>query len=156
MYNHTPKDYECSFCKFAKGVETEFNKLSDIVYQDKNVISFISPKWWMNNPGNVIVIPRKHYENLYDIPDILLAKVHIMVKRIALAIKSEYKSEGTSVRQHNEPAGNQDLWHFHIHVFPRYKNDRLYQNHDKKRFVTVEERKPYAQKLKRYFDTEES
>ena len=151
MYNHTKDNEPCSFCSFANGEETEFNKKSDIVFEDDQTIAFIAPKWWINNPGHVMVIPKEHFENIYDIPDKLLAAVHIRVKKIAIALKEVYKCDGTSVRQHNEPAGNQDIWHFHVHVFPRYENDELYQRHNEKRFVSIEERKPYAKKMKAYF-----
>lgn len=151
MYNHAPTDYECSFCSFAKGEETEFNKHSDIVFEDEKVIAFISPKWWVNNPGHVIVIPREHFENIYDISDETLSHVHIIAKQIAIALKETYTCDGTSIRQHNEPAGNQDMFHLHVHVFPRYTNDELYKKHDEKRFVSQEERKPYADKLRAYF-----
>jgi histidine triad (HIT) family protein len=151
MFNHQPKDDPCSFCSFTNGEETEFNKRSDIVFEDDESVAFISPKWWVNNPGHVIVIPKKHFENIYDIPDDLLSHVHITAKQIAIALKETYKCDGTSIRQHNEPAGNQDMWHFHVHVFPRYANDELYKRHDEKRFVSVEERKPHAEKLRAYF-----
>jgi histidine triad (HIT) family protein len=153
MYNHQPKDQPCSFCSFANGEETTFNKLSDIVFEDDATIAFISPKWWINNPGHVLVIPKKHFENIYDIPDELLSHVHVTAKKIAIAFKETYTCDGTSIRQHNEPAGNQDMWHFHVHVFPRYENDELYKRHDEKRFVSIEERKPYADKLRAYFDS---
>lgn len=52
------------------------------------------------------------------------------------------------MRQHNEPDGNQDVWHFHVHVFPRYAGDNLYTNHENKRFVSLAERKVYADRLK--------
>ena len=151
MYNHEPKDYQCSFCLFVQGHETEYNRKSDIVYEDEQAIAFISPKWWDKNPGNVIIIPKKHFENIYDIPDSLLAYVAILGKKLAIAIKIAYHCDGTSLRQHNEPAGEQDMWHYHLHVFPRYINDNLYQNHDHKRFVAAEERLPFAEKLRKYF-----
>ncbi|MEK7572043.1 MAG: HIT domain-containing protein [Patescibacteria group bacterium] len=153
MFNHEPKDEQCSFCSFANGNETEFNKRSDVVFEDDIVIAFISPKWWINNSGHVIVIPKKHFENIYDISDDLLSYVHIVAKKVAIALKETYHCDGTSVRQHNEPAGNQDMWHFHVHVFPRYENDELYKQHDDKRFVSVEERTSYADKLRVYFDS---
>lgn len=153
MYNHQPTDDQCSFCLFAKGIETTYNKQSDIVFEDGDSIAFISPKWWVNNSGHVIVIPKKHFENIYDIPDDLLSHVHVVAKKTAIALKLAYKCDGTSIRQHNEPDGNQDMWHFHVHVFPRYKNDELYKKHDEKRFVSEEERKPYAEKLREYFSS---
>ncbi len=153
MFSHQPSDYICPFCDWLAGNETEYKRNSDIVYQDDEVTAFIAPKWWVNNPGNVIIIPNHHRENIYDIPDQQLAAVYAVIKQIAIAIRNTYDGcEGTSTRQHNELAGNQSVWHFHAHVFPRYENDRLYQNHDNKSFVEPERRKEYADKLRAYFD----
>ena len=100
----------------------------------------------------MIVIPNRHTESLYDITDEELSEVYRVVKQIAIAIRSSYKNcLGISTRQHNEPSGNQDVWHFHAHVFPRYTDDRLYQNHDIKKFVEPNERKVYADILRAYF-----
>lgn len=98
-----------------------------------------------------MVIPNKHYENIYDIPEEQLTEVYKTVQRMAIAVRSTYDCDATSTRQHNEPAGNQAVWHFHAHVFPRYENDQLYQNHDNKRFADAAERAPYVEKLKAYF-----
>jgi len=150
MYTHAPKDYECPFCNFLKGNETDFNQKQDIVYQNHYVTAFIAPKWWVNNPGHVLVIPNKHFENIYDITDEYLSEVYKVVKKVATAIRGSYGCDGTSTRQHNEPAGNQDVWHFHVHVYPRYNDDNLYLNHGKKMFVEAEKRLPYAEKLRTY------
>ena len=98
------------------------------------------------NPGHVLIIPKDHVENLYDIPDNLLSEVAVLSKRVAVAMKHAYGCDGTSVRQYNEPAGDQDVWHYHFHVYPRWDNDRLYESLGK--FVSVEERRPYAEKLR--------
>ncbi len=148
MYNHEPAGYVCPFCLFIEGNESDYNKLSDIVYQDESVLAYISPKWWINNPGNVIIIPKKHVEHIYDIDDSTLAKVYATGKKIALAMKAAYGCDGTLFRQHNEPAGNQEIWHFHLHVFPRWKEDGFYENHDQYRIVHETERLPYAEKLR--------
>lgn len=136
------------------GIETEHNKKQDIVFQNDHVTAVIAPRWWVNNPGHVVVFPNKHYENIYDISDEELTEVYKVVKRISIAMRSTYDCDGTSNRQHNEPAGGQDVWHFHVHVYPRYDNDRLYQNHDKKEFVSARDRFPYVDKLKAYFKQE--
>ena len=151
MFNHEPKDDLCPLCVVAKGGETDLNKRTDVVFENEDVIAYISPKWWVNNPGNVMVIPRKHFENVFDVPDDLLAKVQLLGKKVALGMKETYQCDGVSFRQHNEPAGGQEVWHFHLHVFPRWKEDNLYLNHKDARYVTAEEKKPYAQKLKNYF-----
>ncbi len=152
MFNHEPPDYICPFCKTIAGYEDEYAAKQDIVYQNDHVTAMIAPKWWINNPGNVLIVPNKHYENIYDIPDDILGEVYKAAKKIAIAIRSTYEGcEATSTRQHNEPAGNQAVWHLHVHVFPRYDNDELYQNHDNKRFISAAERLPYAEKLRAFF-----
>lgn len=148
MHNHEPAGYKCPMCLLASGEGSEYNKLDDVVYQDERILAYIAPKWWVNNPGNVIVVPKEHIENIYDIDSVTLSEVYALGKRIAIAMKTSYGCDGVSFRQHNEPAGNQNVWHFHLHVFPRWEGDDLYQNHDKKRWVTEEEKKPYAEKLR--------
>lgn len=151
MYNHAPENYECPFCSFAGGLESEYNKQGDVIFETDEVLAYTSPKWWVNNPGNVMLIPKMHVENVYDISDELLGKVYAVGKQVALAMKSEYGCDGVSFRQHNESAGNQEVWHFHLHVFPRWEGDDLYINHRNTRYVEESERAPYAEKLRNYF-----
>lgn len=56
--------------------------------------------------------------------------------------------DGVSTRQHNEPGGNQDVWHFHQHVFPRWLGARLYQRHDEKAVVPAPDRAVRAERLR--------
>jgi histidine triad (HIT) family protein len=128
-----------------------YNNPEDVVYKNKSVTAFIAPTGWFNNMGHVLVIPNTHYENIYNVPDEEIAEVYKAVKKIAIAIRSTYDCDGISTRQHNEPAGDQDLWHFHAHVYPRYKGDELYLNHEKRGFVDAATRAPYAKKLRTYF-----
>lgn len=149
MFTHEPKNYVCPFCALLRG-EDDLKSEKDIVYQDDFVTAFISPKWWANNPGHVLVVPNLHTENIYSISDELLSKVYAVAKKIACAIRENYDNcTGTSMRQHNEPDGNQDVWHFHVHVFPRHEDDNLYLNHENKSFVSKEARLPYAEILRR-------
>jgi histidine triad (HIT) family protein len=150
-FSHEPEGYECPFCDFLAGKPDKYKSIEDIIYQNEFTTAFVAPKWWINNSGHVLVIPNKHYENIYSIPDNELAEVYKTVKKIATAIRATYGCEGTSTRQHNEPAGNQDVWHLHVHVFPRYKGDKLYQNHENSAFVERGLRRPYAEKLRAYF-----
>lgn len=152
MYNHAPKDYECPLCLIADGEDVGKTGPDDIFYQNELFTAFIAGKWWENNKGHVVIIPNKHFENLYDIDEKYLTEIHKFSKKVAIAFKKVYNSDGTSIRQHNEKAGNQDVWHYHLHVFPRYEGDNLYQNHDKKYWASAEDKRPYAEKLKKYFE----
>lgn len=153
MFNHTPKDYINPFALLVAGkpVPKYGDQEPYVFYQDDSITAFISTKQWPNNPGNALIVPNVTYENLYDIPDEVLAKIHLFSKRIATAMKETYECDGVSVRQHNEPAGNQQVWHYHLHVFPRYKNDSLYTLHEQSFRADDTIRKEYADKLRSYF-----
>lgn len=155
MYNHETDGYVCPFCRLLRGVETEYNQQQDIVFQNEHVVAIIAPTWWVNNPGHVLVVPKKHVENLYDIDDITLTEVYKAVKKLAIAIRSTYGCDGVSTRQHNEPAGDQDVWHLHVHVYPRFEGDELYANHGQRTFADAARRLPYAEKLRKYFIMED-
>jgi histidine triad (HIT) family protein len=145
---HAPPGYDCPFCRVLRGVDSEKNTQTDIVWRDERTAALISPKWWPANHGHVLVVPVVHVENLYVIDEIDLCAVSATTKRIAIALKEAYHCDGVSTRQHNEPAGNQDVWHLHVHVFPRYPGDRLYQRHEEQQWTTATERAPYAEKLR--------
>ncbi len=151
MYNHAPKDYVCPLCLIAAGSGDVPTQPSDVVYRDEWVTAFIALHWWPNNAGHVIVIPNQHIENIYDMPADVAAYIHEVARQVAIAFKRVYGCDGVSTRQHNEPAGYQEVWHYHLHVFPRYENDYLYDLTFHQRQTTPDERKPYADKLRRYF-----
>jgi histidine triad (HIT) family protein len=118
LFKHELDDYSCPFCIVVKGGETPFNTQLDVVRQTDLATALICPKWWPNNNGHVLVIPNEHHENLYDLPSSLGYGIHDLVQEIAIAMRETYDCDGISTQQHNEPAGNQDVWHYHAHVFP--------------------------------------
>jgi histidine triad (HIT) family protein len=63
-------------------------------------------------------------------------------------MKEAYSCDGISIRQHNEPAGYQDVWHYHVHVTPRYLDDEFYPTYKEKKFMPPDERAGHAQKLR--------
>ncbi len=67
------------------------------------------------------MVPVEHYENIYDLPPGLGTPIQKAVRDTALAMKAALGCQGISTRQHNEPAGDQDVWHYHVRVFPRYR-----------------------------------
>ena len=68
-----------------------------------------------------------HFESIFDLPAEAAAQIHSVAQRVAVAMTSVYRCEGVSTRQHNGPGGGQDVWHYHLHVLPRWRNDRLYE-----------------------------
>jgi histidine triad (HIT) family protein len=122
-WRHEPDGYICPFCENIATGRGAFPV--EIVHAYDDVVVKMNPRWKPTNPGSVLVIPISHYENIYGLPDHLGEPIQRAIRETALAMKSAFGCDGVSTRQHNEPAGNQDVWHFHIHVFPRYNDDAL-------------------------------
>ncbi|MFZ6003622.1 MAG: HIT family protein [Actinomycetota bacterium] len=151
MHNHEPGGYRCPFCRNIRDGESDMP--FEVLHRDDDVLVKVNPKWWPNNPGAALVIPVEHHENLYDLPVRLAEPILRATRFTALAMKSAFGCEGVSTRQHNEPAGNQDVWHFHVHVFPRFPDDGLYRFHDEWRWANAEEMRDCADRLRAAWPT---
>lgn len=153
MYSHADPNYDCPFCKIVRGEDDsgDWTKSDEIFFRNEHVAAFVSPLWYPNNNGHVIIVPTKHIENIYDLPLELGGYILEAAKNVSIAFKELYDCGGTSLRQHNEPDGYQDIYHYHMEVFPRYKEDRLYSFVRHARMTTVEERAPYTDKMRTYF-----
>jgi histidine triad (HIT) family protein len=150
MYSHAPKNYICPFCLLVQGIENEHvsSVPSDIIYHNKSITIFISSHQWPRNPGNTIIVPNEHFENIFDLPDRYAIEIHRAARMISLIMKEAWLCDGISIRQHNEPAGNQDVWHYHIHVTPRFVGDRFYPNYEERTLMPVNERALLAEKIR--------
>ncbi len=153
MYNHAPENYACPFCLLVAGIENEhvYSVQSDIVYHDNVVTAFISSHQWKNNHGNTIIVPNEHFENIYDLPIHYAQDIQRVAKMLALTMKAVYACDGVSTRQHNEPAGNQDVWHYHLHVTPRYENDNYYTS--PREPMSISNRAKHADKIRTHLST---
>lgn len=120
---------------------------SDIIYQDGRVTALIGSRQWPNNRGNVLIFPNEHFENIYDLPEDYAADIHRVARMVAIAVKRSYGCDGVSTRKHNEPSGNQDVWHYHLHVTPRYRDDNFYTT--RREWMAVDERAMHAEKIRR-------
>ncbi|WP_420596438.1 HIT family protein [Deinococcus sp.] len=149
-FHHAPEDYDCPFCRVAAGVPCPLphTQPGDVILQNEWVTAFIASGQWPNNPGHVLIVPNVHFENLYELPLEYGTAIHAASRRVAVAFKDIYGCDGVSTRQHNEPDGGQDVWHCHLHVFPRYTDDRLYDLTAQRRTTEPEERQPYAARLR--------
>ncbi len=108
----------CIFCKIIAG-EIPCNK----VYEDENSFAFLDVN--PINPGHTLLIPKEHHENLHEMPDQLLEKITPVVKKIATAIKTGVSASGINIGQNNGKSAGQVIFHYHIHIIPRFDNDGL-------------------------------
>lgn len=108
----------CLFCKIAKG-----NIPSKKIYEDKDVLAFLDIE--PATKGHTLIIPKKHSKNILDIEQEELKKISTVSQKIA---KHYYNNvpgcKGINIVQSNEAPAQQEVMHYHLHVVPRYENDK--------------------------------
>ena len=106
----------CIFCKIAAG-----DIPSATIYEDNDfrVILDIEPA----SKGHALILPKEHYANLYEFSDELAAKALIVAKKVITKMTGILGCDGYNVVQNNGEAAGQTVFHFHIHLIPRYKDD---------------------------------
>lgn len=121
VWNHAPANYDCPFCR---NLATGLGKCPiEILHRYKDVVVKMNPRWKPANPGAAMVMPIEHIENVYDLPASLGDSLQRAVRETSIAMKLAYGCAGITTRQNNEPAGGQDVWHYHVHVVPRFDDD---------------------------------
>jgi len=111
---------KCIFCKIVKKKTPSLT-----VYEDKFVMAFAPLKETSIGKGHILVIPKKHYQDIYDIPDEYLCKIIIATKKISKSLKIKFKANGINILHASGRVGQQSVFHFHLHLIPRFKNDGL-------------------------------
>jgi histidine triad (HIT) family protein len=109
---------DCIFCKIIAGQAP-----AAVAYRDEQVIAFMSLQ--QLTEGHTLVVPIRHFKNIYELPDDLAGPLLSTAGRIAQALKREFAPDGIWVSQFNERAAGQSVFHFHIHVIPRYATDAV-------------------------------
>ncbi|GAA0804887.1 HIT family protein [Clostridium sp. AF19-22AC] len=110
------KDENCIFCKLASGEIPSATLYED---EDFRVILDASPA----SKGHALIIPKDHYRNLYDLDDNLAAKAMVLAKSMVLKLRDMLGCDGYNIVQNNEEAAGQTVFHFHMHLIPRYNGD---------------------------------
>jgi histidine triad (HIT) family protein len=111
-------DDSCIFCRIAQKQAP-----ASTVYEDETVMAFMDIR--PLTEGHTLIIPKEHYRDIFDIPEELLAHIHIITKRAAVAVKKATKADGISIFQQNGKVAGQEVFHLHVHVVPRHEGQRL-------------------------------
>lgn len=109
-------DTNCIFCKIANGEIP-----SSTIYEDDffRVILDLSPA----TKGHALILPKQHMANIFEMDDTTAEKVFVLAKRIAKAMKSAINCDGLNIVQNNGEVAGQTVFHFHMHIIPRYNDD---------------------------------
>jgi histidine triad (HIT) family protein len=109
---------ECVFCKIVRGEIP-----SEKVYEDDDFIAFLDV-----NPiskGHTLVVPKKHFATILDMPDTLGSGLIQIIKKISLDLIKSKKAEGFNILQSNYGVAQQEVPHIHFHIIPRKSGDGL-------------------------------
>lgn len=107
---------DCIFCMIAKGKIP-----SKTIYEDNNFRVFLDV-----NPatkGHCLIVPKEHFDNIYDMDAETAGKLFSLATLIARALKSALKCDGLNIVQNNGEVAGQTVFHFHLHLIPRYEDD---------------------------------
>ncbi len=109
---------DCIFCKIV-------SKLAEatIVYEDAHTLAFldIHPL----NPGHTLVIPKKHYANMLEMPVEEAGRVFVSVAKVMKGVEHASRADGISVGQSNGQAASQEVFHMHVHIIPRFNHEMM-------------------------------
>ena len=110
------KDENCIFCKIANGEIP-----SRTIYEDERFRVFLdlSPA----AKGHALIVPKEHYANLHELPEDLAADVMRLAKRQAAVMTEKLSCDGFQLVQNNGKCAGQTVFHFHMHLIPRYQGD---------------------------------
>ena len=107
---------DCIFCKLANGVIS-----TNSIYEDEdfNVILDLAPA----TKGHALILPKAHADNLYQLPDETAAKAFVLAKKLVTSMTEKLSCDGFNVVQNNGSVAGQTVFHFHMHLIPRYEDD---------------------------------
>lgn len=110
------KKEDCIFCKIANG-----DIPSKTLFEDEEfkVILDLGPA----TKGHALILPKNHYANLYELPDETASKVMMLAKKMAVSMTEKLECDGFNLVQNNGEVAGQTVFHFHMHLIPRYKDD---------------------------------
>ena len=110
------RDDNCIFCKIANGEIP-----SKTLHEDEEfrVILDLGPA----TKGHALILPKNHYKNVYELPDEAAASVMKLAKKMAVTMTEKLSCDGFNLVQNNGEAAGQTVFHFHMHLIPRYEND---------------------------------
>ncbi len=112
---------KCIFCKIANGEIP-----SATLYEDEEfrVILDLNPA----SKGHALILPKKHAADFFDLPDETAGRAIILAKKIASVLKAGLHADGINVVQNNGEAAGQTVFHYHMHLIPRYQGDTVNVN----------------------------
>lgn len=118
---------DCIFCKIVRGELPSYKLL-----ETENVFVFFSKPFITK--CHLLVIPKEHYAELKDVPDDILAEIIVISKKVVKALDKTFNLKGINILQRNRPGAGQAVFHYHMHIVPRYEDDNIENWHSEHNF----------------------
>ena len=106
----------CIFCKIVNGVIPSTSIYEDDMFR---VILDLSPA----TKGHALILPKAHFRNIFEMDEETASKLFVVATKVAKAMKETLKCDGLNIVQNNEEVAGQTVFHFHLHLIPRYVDD---------------------------------
>ena len=110
------KNSNCIFCKIANGEIP-----SSTIYEDEDFRVFLD--LGPAATGHALIVPKEHYANIYELDDALCSRIFVLAKKLAVHMTEILHCDGFNIMQNNGAVAGQTVFHFHLHLIPRYKGD---------------------------------
>lgn len=109
---------ECIFCDIVTKKASSW-----MIYQDEYISAFFD--YFPASKWHVMVVPNKHYANIFEIPDEIISKIWVLSKKISIFYKENLWVEDINIIQSNWKLAWQEVFHYHMHLIPRSENDKM-------------------------------
>jgi len=145
--------YESPFSMFLRGIEElpVETRRGDVVYESKEVLAVICSRQIPGHEGHSLVISKKQYASIFDLPIYIGEEIFAATQVVCRAMVQAFGCDGVTILQNNGEASDQTVFHYHVHVIPRWNGDRflaLYATHiDTQTLMTTDKRADLGMRL---------
>jgi histidine triad (HIT) family protein len=146
-------NYKSPFSLFLQGIEAPpvESRRGDIVYESPEVLGVICSRQIPGHEGHTLVISKRQFESIFDLPTHIGQEVFAATQLVSKALPEAFRCDGVTVLQNNGQASDQTVFHYHVHVIPRWKGDnflKLYASHSEtQKLMPVDRRADLALRL---------
>jgi histidine triad (HIT) family protein len=120
-----PSDYESPFTLFFRGIEVApvESRRGDVIYESEGVLAMVCSRQIPGHEGHSLVISKRPYVSIFDLPVAVGQEVFAATQLVSQALVSAFGCDGVTIIQNNGQASDQTVFHYHVHVIPRWKSD---------------------------------
>lgn len=136
---------ECIFCKILEGDIPAYT-----IYENDHFKVILDR--FPASEGHCLIIPKQHFEDIFDMSDLIASKIYPIAKKVAKVLKVVVEADGVNIVQNNGLVAGQTVKHFHLHLIPRKEGDDIVLNKTSNQEVTIEELAIIADKMRAAFE----